>query len=63
MAGNIPGKTQTMSLAIAAAVAGNNREKARLWVIIIMGISLATLLLLNALTGRQSRAGGRGLRK
>lgn len=63
LAGNIPGKTQTMSLAIAAAVAGNNREKARLWVIIIMGISLATLLLLNALTGRQSRAGGRGLRK
>ena len=54
LAGNIPGKTQTMSLAIASAVAGNNRDRATLWVVIIMGISLVTMVLMNLLTGRQS---------
>ncbi len=56
LAGNIPGKTQTMSLAIYSAVQGNNREKAYLWVAIIMAISLLTLLLMNYWTGYQQRA-------
>lgn len=55
LAGNIPGKTQTMSLAIASAVAGNNRDRANLWVAIIMGISLLTMFLMNWLTGYQAR--------
>lgn len=56
LAGNIPGKTQTMSLAIYSAVQGNNREKAYLWVAIIMGISFITIFLMNVWTGYQDRA-------
>jgi molybdate transport system permease protein len=56
LAGNIPGKTQTMSLAIYSAVSNNNREKAYLWVVIIMCISLATMLLMNYWTGWQERS-------
>jgi molybdate transport system permease protein len=56
LAGNIPGKTQTMSLAIYSAVANNNRDKAYLWVIVIMCISLVTMLLLNYWTGWQERS-------
>lgn len=58
LAGNIPGKTQTMSLAIYSAVASNNREKAYQLVIIILGISLVSLLLMNHWT-RASKQGGR----
>ena len=61
LAGNIPGKTQTMSLAIYSAVAGNNREKAYAWVVIIMAISFATMFIMNLLTGYQvGRRRGRG---
>lgn len=56
LAGNIPGKTQTMSLAIYSAVQGNNRERAYYWVAIIMAISFATILLMNYLTSYQKRA-------
>jgi len=50
LAGNIPGRTQTMSLAIYSAVQGNNREKAYLWVAVIAVISLTSIILLNMLT-------------
>ncbi len=56
LAGNIPGRTQTMSLAIYSAVQGNDREKAYLWVVIIMAISFVTLMLMNYWTGYQERA-------
>lgn len=60
LAGNIPGKTQTMSLAIYSAVAGNNREKAYQWVAIILVISFITLMLTNLLSSpralRRNRA-------
>ena len=59
LAGNIPGKTQTMSLAIYSAVAGNNREKAYAWVAVIMAISFASMFLMNLLTGLQSRGRNR----
>ena len=60
LAGNIPGKTQTMSLAIYSAVQGNNREKAYLWVVIIMIISFITLMLMNRFAGyQQGRKAGR----
>ena len=53
LAGNIPGRTQTMSLAIYAAVAGNNREKAYMWVAVIMGISFVMMFLMNLLISYQ----------
>ncbi|MDD2221445.1 MAG: molybdate ABC transporter permease subunit [Clostridia bacterium] len=56
LAGNIPGRTQTMSLAVYSAVQSNNREKAFYWVIIIMGISFITMLLMNYWTGYQERS-------
>ncbi len=56
LAGNIPGRTQTMSLAIYSAVQGNNREKAYLWVAIILAISFFTLILMNYWAGYQERA-------
>jgi len=55
LAGNIPGKTQTMSLAIYTSVQGNNRAQAYEWVIIIMCISFATLFLMNYWTSHQRR--------
>ncbi len=55
LAGNIPGKTQTISLAIYSAVQGNNRERAYYWVAIIMAISFLTILLMNYLTSYQER--------
>lgn len=55
LAGNIPGKTQTMSLAIYSAAQGNNRERAYYWVAIIMAISFLTILLMNYLTSYQER--------
>ena len=58
LAGNIPGRTQTMSLAIYSAVAGNNREKAYAWVAVIMAISFVTMLIMNLLTGKNPRNGG-----
>lgn len=47
IAGNIPGRTQTMSTAIYTAVQGGNRELAFKWAIIIVGISLIMMILLN----------------
>ena len=48
------GRKDRRSNPIASAVAGNNRDRATLWVVIIMGISLVTMVLMNLLTGRQS---------
>lgn len=39
IAGNIPGKTQTMPVAIFFAVEGGDMNKAMLWVLIIVAIS------------------------
>jgi len=47
IAGNIPGKTQTMPLAIFFSVEGGDMNKAYLWVMIIVSISLVMILLLN----------------
>lgn len=53
IAGNIPGKTQTMSIAIYTAMQGGNRTDAYLWVAVVMVISLATILLMNWWSDRQ----------
>jgi molybdate transport system permease protein len=51
LAGNIPGRTQTMPIAIFAAVEGGDMRAAYLWVGLIVLLSLAMIRLLN----RQSR--------
>ena len=58
LAGNIPGKTQTMSIAIYTAMQGGDREKAYIWVAIVMVISLVVILLMNLWNDRQSRRNG-----
>ena len=47
IAGNIPGKTQTMTVAIFFAVEGGDMNKAMLWVLIIVAISFIMIFLLN----------------
>ncbi len=47
IAGNIPGKTRTMPLAVYSAMQGGNRELAYKWVIIILLMSFTSLVLLN----------------
>ena len=53
IAGNLPGKTRTMSTAVYSAMQGGNREMAYRWVIIIMCISLCTLVLMNFISCRR----------
>jgi molybdate transport system permease protein len=50
IAGNIPGRTQTVSIAIFDAVEGGNGATARILVIIVSVIALAILTLANRLT-------------
>jgi molybdate transport system permease protein len=50
IAGNIPGKTQTLAVAIYDAVESNNAAVARVLVIIISAVTLAVLLIANRLT-------------
>lgn len=53
IAGNLPGRTRTMSVAVYSAMQGGNRELAYQWVIIILAISLCTLILMNYLEGKR----------
>lgn len=47
IAGNIPNKTQTISLAIYTAVQAGDRELAFRWVIIIVAISFISIMMMN----------------
>ncbi len=47
LAGNIPGKTQTMSTAIYSSVQANDQESAFIWAFIIIIFSLAVMVLMN----------------
>ena len=47
LAGNIPGKTQTMSTAIYSAVQANDQETAFVWAGIIIVVSLIVMILMN----------------
>ncbi len=47
-AGNIPGKTQTLSIAIYFAVASGNFRQAFFWVLIMLAMSLISIFMLNA---------------
>ena len=56
VAGNIPGKTQTMSVAVYTAMQGGDRELAYKWVAIIVAYSLIILVGINCLPSlRRSR--------
>jgi molybdate transport system permease protein len=50
IAGNIPGRTQTVSIAIYDAVEAGNGATARVLVLIVSGLALAILTLANRLT-------------
>ena len=55
IAGNLPGKTQTMSVAVYTAMQGGNRDLAYKWVLIIVAFSLTILILMNYWTGKGFR--------
>lgn len=55
IAGNIPGKTQTVSVAIYSAVQAGNWTLAYKWMFIIVGISFVAILLMNWWTKRSAR--------
>ena len=63
VAGNIPGRTQTMSTAIYAAVQANDDRAAFLWVGIVVAFSLVVVSLMNAWLSHSTKlSGGGGLR-
>ncbi|MBQ4363282.1 MAG: molybdate ABC transporter permease subunit, partial [Oscillospiraceae bacterium] len=55
IAGNLPGKTRTMSIAVYTAMQSGNREMAFIWTAVILVLSLSMLILINFWTGRQYR--------
>lgn len=55
LAGNIPGKTQTMSTAIYSAVQANDQETAFVWAGIIIVVSLMVMVLMNYWLKQQQR--------
>lgn len=59
LAGNIPGRTQTMPLAIFFAAEGGDMKKALLWVSIIVCLSFIMILLLNYWSDAQLKIMGR----
>ena len=61
IAGNIPGRTQTMPVAIFFAIEGGDMNKAMLWVLIIVAISFIMIFLLNYWCDTQQKLiGNRG---
>lgn len=54
IAGNIPGKTQTISVAIYSAVQAGNRSLAYKWVVVMCCISFVAILLMNKLEPNNS---------
>jgi len=55
LAGNIPGRTQTMAIAVFSAVQAGNREVAYIWVAILSAMSLATIMLMNHWAAKSKR--------
>lgn len=65
IAGNIPGRTQTMSVAVYTAMQSGNRQLAYRWVAVIMLISFASMFLMNIAlergnSGKTGKAKGGG---
>ena len=55
IAGNLPGKTRTMSVAVYTAVQSGDRGTAMKWTAVILILSLSVLMVFNYWTGRQYR--------
>ncbi len=55
IAGNLPGKTRTMSVAVYTAMQSGDRQQAYLWTGVILVMSFAMLLAINYLTERKYR--------
>jgi len=47
LAGNIPGRTQTMAIAVFSAVSAGNREVAYIWVAVLSMMSFVMIMLMN----------------
>jgi len=60
LAGNIPGKTQTMAVAVYSAVQAGNRALAYNWVAIMVVISFITILIMNKFENAQVVKVGKG---
>jgi len=52
LAGNIPGRTQTIPVAIFFAAEGGRMEDALVWVLVIVAISFAVILAMNLTEGK-----------
>lgn len=55
LAGNIPGKTQTISVAVYSAISAGNNALAYKWVLVNFAISLSAMLIMNLVNGRAKR--------
>ncbi len=60
IAGNIPGKTQTMPIAIFFAVESGDMNKAMIWVMIIIGISSIVITISNFISKSRDKKFGKG---
>ncbi len=58
LAGNILGKTRTISVAIASETAAGNYDTAGFWVAVIVTLSFVVVFLINLFTGRGIRGKG-----
>lgn len=63
IAGNLPGKTRTMSIAVYTAMQSGNRQEAYRWVAIILMLSLVVLLIMNFWSGIQYTAEPRSFKE
>lgn len=55
LAGSVRGKTQTMAVAIATEVNGQNYEAAGVWVIILLVIAFVFIFFINLIALRQMK--------
>ena len=60
IAGNIPGKTQTMPLAIFFATEGGDMQTALVWVLLLIAVSFISILLMNYSNGLQATFSSKG---
>ena len=61
VAGNIPGKTQTMAVAVYSAVQAGNRELAYKWVAIMVVISFITIWIMNKFESVRTNTARKGV--
>ncbi|ADL05828.1 molybdate ABC transporter permease subunit [Lacrimispora saccharolytica] len=59
LAGNILGKTRTVSVAIASEVASGNWDKAGFWVCVIVILSFLIVAVINYISGKNMKFGNR----